>query len=66
MPDQSLQPPSFDCAVLGQLACPACYEDLRSEDASLVCTTCSRVYPVIDGIPVLIVERAETPADQSE
>ncbi len=66
MPDQSFQPPSFDCAALGQLACPACYGDLRPEDACLVCTTCRRVYPVIDGIPVLIVERAESPADQNE
>jgi uncharacterized protein YbaR (Trm112 family) len=66
MPDQPLQPPSFDRAALGQLACPACYGDLQSEDACLVCTTCRCAYPIIDGIPVLIVERSEMPADQSE
>ena len=65
MPDHSLQPPLLVRATLGQLACPACHRDLRSEDGRLVCTTCRRAYPIIDGIPVLIIERAEMPADQS-
>jgi uncharacterized protein len=48
----------FDPSVLAQLACPACCGELRSEAARLVCTACGRVYPIIDGIPVLIAERA--------
>lgn len=45
---------------LGLLACPACRGELRAEANRLVCGACGRAYPVIDGIPVLIAERAET------
>jgi hypothetical protein len=55
----------FDETVLNQLACPACYGDLRLDGARLVCVACARAYPIADGIPVLIVERAETAADPS-
>jgi uncharacterized protein YbaR (Trm112 family) len=60
----------FDEAVLAQLACPACHgdlrmedsrlEDLRVEDSRLTCNACARGYPTVDGIPALIIERAET------
>jgi uncharacterized protein YbaR (Trm112 family) len=45
----------------GELACPACHGALRLEEAHVVCTGCGRSYPVVEGIPVLIVERAEGP-----
>jgi uncharacterized protein YbaR (Trm112 family) len=45
----------------GSLACPACLGVLRDEDTVIVCSTCGRRYPVIDGIPVLITDRATTP-----
>ncbi len=51
---------AFDAAVLAQLACPACHDDLRLEEARLVCIACGRAYPIVDGIPVLIAERAES------
>ncbi|MGA3333522.1 MAG: Trm112 family protein [Terracidiphilus sp.] len=51
---------AFDAAVLAQLACPACHGDLRLEEARLVCAACRRAYPIVDGIPVLIAERAES------
>ena len=41
-----------------QLACPACFGALRFDAASVVCAECGRSYPVVDGIPVLIAERA--------
>ena len=44
----------------GQLACPVCFGALRVEPATATCAGCGRVYPVADGIPVLIAERAET------
>ncbi|MDR3751626.1 MAG: Trm112 family protein [Terracidiphilus sp.] len=59
MPAQPSQIDLFDPAVLSQLACPACLGGLRPEGARLVCAGCGRVYPVVDGIPVLIAERAE-------
>jgi uncharacterized protein YbaR (Trm112 family) len=60
-PFQSL---GFDAALIRLLACPACGLDLRLESAglacaSLVCAGCGRAYPVVDGIPVLIAERAD-------
>jgi uncharacterized protein YbaR (Trm112 family) len=50
----------FDPSVVSELACPACYGSLRHEDPRLVCAACGRAYPIIDGIPALIVDRAET------
>jgi uncharacterized protein len=51
----------FDVSLLSQLACPACYGELRMGDLRLICAACGRAYPIIDGIPVLIVDRAEKP-----
>jgi hypothetical protein len=42
-----------------KVACPACYGALDFKDAAVACTKCGRVYPIVDGIPVLIAERAE-------
>ena len=44
------------------LACPVCYCGLRFEPASVVCRECGRTYPVADGIPVLIAQRASEPS----
>jgi len=59
MQDKPKPSSAFDAAVLAQLACPACHGDLRREEARLVCIACGRAYPIVDGIPVLIMERAE-------
>jgi uncharacterized protein YbaR (Trm112 family) len=58
MPADFSNPAAFDPAVLAQLACPACLGDLRLQEISLVCAGCGRAYPIVEGIPVLIVERA--------
>ncbi|WP_263356005.1 Trm112 family protein [Acidicapsa ligni] len=51
--------PQFDAHILEQLACPVCFGVLRLDAASGVqCTGCGRVYPLMDGIPVLIPNRA--------
>ncbi|MEI9969781.1 MAG: Trm112 family protein [Terracidiphilus sp.] len=50
---------TLDPDLLAQLACPACYGELRLESARLRCLACSRGYPIVDGIPVMTVERAE-------
>ena len=47
---------------LGLLACPACLEPLRPAPNVIACTGCGRVYPVLDGIPILLVDRATLPA----
>jgi uncharacterized protein len=46
-----------------KLACPACFSPLRLKDATVTCASCGRVFPVVDGIPVLIAERAEKSDD---
>lgn len=53
------QQSTFDTALVSRLACPACLGDLRLEEARLVCAGCERGYPIVDGIPVLIADRAE-------
>src|SRR5207248_3093865 len=35
------------------LACPVCHSRLALEGAGLRCPTCERVYPVVEGVPVL-------------
>jgi uncharacterized protein YbaR (Trm112 family) len=52
---------ALDTSVLGQLACPACLGGLNLDESKLVCGQCGRAYPIIDGIPVLITGREETP-----
>jgi uncharacterized protein YbaR (Trm112 family) len=49
-------------SLLEILACPACHSALRVEAATdeLACTnaSCGRIYPVRDGIPVLLIDEA--------
>jgi Uncharacterized conserved protein len=52
------QKQQLDEATIAQLACPACTGDLKLGDAHLRCTACNRAYPIVEGIPVLIAERA--------
>lgn len=44
------------------LACPRCHGPLRDEPSgspqSLICEACALRYPVEEGIPVLLIERA--------
>jgi uncharacterized protein YbaR (Trm112 family) len=50
----------FDARLLDQLACPVCFGALRldSSGSKIGCLACQRHYPLMDGIPVLIPERA--------
>ncbi|PRX49042.1 hypothetical protein B0I33_10375 [Prauserella shujinwangii] len=59
---------TLDAQLLEILACPAPdHAPLRTgtpDDPSadaLTCTSCGRVYPVRDGIPVLLLDEATTP-----
>ena len=51
----------FTVEDLKALACPACHGELRLAGEAIVCGGCGRSYPLIDGIPVLIAERASGP-----
>ncbi|MFZ2653856.1 MAG: Trm112 family protein [Victivallales bacterium] len=51
--------------LLEILACPADKQPLKEleSEMKLECTSCGRKYPVKDGIPVMLVDEAELPAD---
>ena len=53
----------IDSRLLEILICPACKGDLSpvNEESGLECAACGRVYPVRDGIPVMLVEEASPP-----
>ena len=55
--------------LLDTLACPECHSPLRVDEAAseLVCTNqaCGLAYPVRDDIPVLLVEEARRPGEQT-
>ena len=46
--------------LLDILVCPACKKPLvlKDEGQSLHCTQCHRVYPIRDGIPILLIDEA--------
>ncbi|HUK26334.1 MAG TPA: Trm112 family protein [Terriglobales bacterium] len=46
--------------LLEILACPVCHASLevKQGDAGLKCRQCHRLYPLKDGIPVLLKEEA--------
>jgi uncharacterized protein YbaR (Trm112 family) len=48
--------------ILDILVCPVpeCRKPLTlaTDDSALTCTGCGRVYPVQDGIPILLAEKA--------
>lgn len=51
-----------DPQLLEILACPCdLHAPLRPEGDGLACTGCGRVFPVVDGIPVLLLDEAVEP-----
>lgn len=57
-------PLGLDPGLLAIVVCPADRAALRVDEpaSELVCTACGLAYPVRDGIPVLLVDEARTPA----
>ena len=51
--------------LLDILVCPVpeCRKPLTlaSDESSLSCTGCGRVYPIRDGIPILLIDQAQVP-----
>ncbi len=52
--------------LLEILACPACRgKIIHDEDNdTLNCSSCKRIYPIRDDIPVMLVEEATMPAEK--
>ncbi len=55
----------IDQKLLEILACPKCKGDLdlNQEKVGLSCAACQLLYPVRDGIPVMLIEEAGSIAD---
>jgi uncharacterized protein YbaR (Trm112 family) len=43
---------------LAFLVCPVCHADFELASNEIRCTGCNRRYPIVDGLPVLLADRA--------
>lgn len=52
--------------LLEILTCPACKAkvELKPDESGLKCVECKRVYPIRDGIPVMLVDEATVETDE--
>ncbi|HTD95600.1 MAG TPA: Trm112 family protein [Edaphobacter sp.] len=41
------------------LVCPVCRQTLQLDGSAIRCNGCGRCYPIVDGIPVLLEDRAQ-------
>lgn len=46
--------------LLNILACPICKKEVKLEGDFLTCSACRKRYPIKDGIPVMLVEEAQS------
>lgn len=51
---------SLDPELLDILACPKCKADIKmtKDEKGLKCVECHRVYPIKDGIPIMLIDEA--------
>jgi len=49
----------IDKELLEILACPVCKADVVLKKNKLQCTKCKRLYPIRNGIPIMLEEEAE-------
>jgi len=51
---------ALDPRLLEILACPLCKTEviLTADGTGLVCRSCRRRYPIVDDIPIMLVEEA--------
>ena len=54
----------LDSQLLEILACPACKANVVCEGEKLLCVQCGRRYPVEEGIPIMLLDRAEPPSSE--
>lgn len=53
---------NLDPTLASIIVCPECHGELRPVAEELECTACGLIYPVVDDIPVLLVDDARRPA----
>ena len=57
---------TVDPRLLEILNCPACRGEVGPSGSGLECGRCGRVYPVRDGIPIMLVDVGEQFRDTAE
>ena len=57
---------SLDRRLLSILVCPACHGEIELFEQGLSCGGCGRVYPIRDGIPVMLVDEATPPTREPD
>ncbi len=63
MPDSDIRPELLDV-----LACPACDDRPKVElkNGAICCSKCGRTYPIEDGIPIMLIEKATIVSSEGE
>jgi uncharacterized protein YbaR (Trm112 family) len=58
---------TIDPRLLELLVCPACHAEVAvvGDGQGLECAGCGRIYPVRDGIAVMLVDEATAPTRES-
>jgi len=51
--------------LLEILACPKCHTKVELKDDKLRCPHCKVLYPIVDGIPVMLIEEGVPEAKTS-
>lgn len=49
----------IDEELLKILACPKCKGELKLEEDGLLCENCRLLYPIKDGIPIMLIDEAK-------
>jgi uncharacterized protein YbaR (Trm112 family) len=52
------EPARLTQADLRWLVCPVCHGALQLAGANIACAACARHFPIVDGLPVLLADRA--------
>ncbi|MBT9164965.1 MAG: hypothetical protein DDT23_00976 [candidate division WS2 bacterium] len=55
----------IDTELLEILACPICKGSVELRGDKIICHQCKKYYPIEDGIPIMLVDRAR-PLEQHE
>ena len=55
-----------DKELLEILACPLCITEVMVENDKIECTKCGRRYPILDDIPIMLIDEAELPEGKSK
>lgn len=54
--------------LLEILACPKCHTkvEYREHDNQLYCPNCKVLYPIVDGIPVMLIEEGKPDPEETK